>query len=47
MNLHVLTCIKKFEVNLQVVIRTWFNIIQGKNLNSNLNLNKDTQKITM
>jgi hypothetical protein len=47
MNLHVLTCIKKFEVNLQVVIRTWFNIIQGKNLNSNLNLNNDTQNITM
>jgi hypothetical protein len=47
MNLHVLTCIQKFEVNLQVVLRTWFNIIQGKNLNSNLNLNKDTQNITM
>jgi hypothetical protein len=42
MTLDGLTCIKKFEVHLQVVKRTWFHIITRKDVNSNLNLNQDT-----
>jgi hypothetical protein len=41
-NLYDLTCIKKFKVPLQVANMTWFNDIQRKDLNSNLNLNQHT-----
>jgi hypothetical protein len=41
-NLDCLTCIKIFEVSLQVAIEPWFINIPREDLNSNLNLNQDT-----
>jgi hypothetical protein len=41
-NLDGLTCIKKFEVSLQVANEPWFISIQREGLNSNSNVNQDT-----
>jgi hypothetical protein len=41
-NLYWHTCMKNLEVPLQVVIMTWFNNIQRKDLTLTMNLNQDT-----
>jgi hypothetical protein len=41
-NLDGLTCIKNFEISLQVEIETWFINIQIGDLNSNSNLDQFT-----